>query len=42
MDSTGDPWQDIIYDVIVNKVLDLIAEDSSEDVEKTSALNYFP
>ena len=38
-DFTDDPWQDsIVYDVIVNEVLDLIAEDSSKDKRKTLAL----
>ena len=32
-DSTDHPWQDIAYNVVVNEVLDLIAEDSSEDEE---------
>ena len=38
-DSTDHPWQDIAYNVVVNEVLDLIAEDSSEDEEKISVLN---
>ena len=41
-DSNDDLWQDIVYkvfDVVLNKVLDLIVEDSSEDEEKTSVLN---
>jgi hypothetical protein len=44
-DSNDSFWQDIVYnvyDVVVNKVLDLIAEDSSEDEEKTSVLTDVP
>ena len=41
-DSTGDPCKNIVYDVVVNEVLDLIPEDSSEDEEKTSALYDVP
>ena len=26
-DSTDDPWQDIVNDIVVNEVLDLIAKD---------------
>jgi hypothetical protein len=38
-DSTDDPWQDIVSDVVVfNELLDLIAEDRSKGKEKTLAL----
>ena len=37
-DSTDHPWQDIAYNVVVNEVLYLIAEDSSKNEEKTLAL----
>ena len=43
-DSTDDPWQDIVYNVIVNdEMLDLIAEeDNSDNEEKTLALTDVP
>ena len=37
-DSTDCPWQDIVYDVAVNELLDLIAEYRSKDKEKALAL----
>ena len=44
-DSNDDLWQDIVYkvfDVVLNKVLDLIVEDSSEDEDKTLVLTDVP
>jgi hypothetical protein len=40
--SFDDRWKYNVYNVLVNEVLDLIAEDSSEDEEQTSALNDVP
>ena len=38
-DCTADPWQEIFYDIVVNEVLELISEGSSEDEENTLVLN---
>ena len=41
-ESTDDPWQDTVCDVVFNELLDLIAEHSSGDEEEKSALNDVP
>ena len=38
-DFTEGPCYDIVYDVVVNEVINLISEDSSDDEEKKSGQN---